>query len=64
MRMQMLIIIIKAKADITAEVENDQRQNVKKLTQAHGVTPKMGHDTLHKDQHLSKKSARLMTILL
>jgi hypothetical protein len=64
MRTQMLIIIIKTKADITAEVENDQWENVKKLTQAHGVTPKMGCATLHKDLHLSKKLARLMTILL
>ncbi len=60
----MLMIIIKVKAYIAAEVENDQWENVKKLTQAHGVTPKMGRTTLHKDLHLSKKSARLMTILL
>jgi hypothetical protein len=35
--------------DIAAQVENDWWENVNKLTQAHGVTTKTIHATLHKD---------------
>jgi hypothetical protein len=39
--------------DITAEVENDRRESVMKLAQAHDVSVKMVHTTLHKDLPLS-----------
>jgi hypothetical protein len=42
-------------ADIAAEVENDRQESVMKLTQAHEVSAKMVHATLHKDLLLSKK---------
>ncbi len=40
-------------ADIGAEVENDRRESVMKLAQAHDVSVKMVHATLHKDLPLS-----------
>jgi hypothetical protein len=36
-------------ADIAAEVENDRRESVMKLAQAHDVSVKTVHATLHKD---------------
>jgi hypothetical protein len=39
--------------DITAEVENDRRESVMKLSQAHDVLVKMVHANLHKDLPLS-----------
>jgi hypothetical protein len=39
--------------DIAAEVENDRRESVMKLAQAHDVSVKMVHGTLHKDRPLS-----------
>jgi hypothetical protein len=50
--------------NIAIKVENDQQENVRKLTQAHGVMTQMVHATLHKDLQLSKKLARWMTILV
>jgi hypothetical protein len=44
------------KASITgipAEVENDRRESVMKLTQAHDLSTKTVHATLHKDLPLS-----------
>ncbi len=40
-------------ADIAAEVENDRRERVMKLAEAHDVSVKMVHATLHKDLPLS-----------
>ncbi len=40
-------------ADIAAELENDRRESVMKLTQAHNVSAKTVHTTLHKDLPLS-----------
>ncbi len=40
-------------ADITAEVENERQESVMKLAQAHDVSVKMIHATLHKDLPLS-----------
>ncbi len=40
-------------ADITAEVENERRESIMKLTQAHNVLVKTVHATLHKDLPLS-----------
>jgi hypothetical protein len=40
-------------ADIAAEVENDCRESVMKLAQAHDVSVKIVHATLHKDLPLS-----------
>jgi hypothetical protein len=34
--------------DIAAEVENDQRESAMKLAQAHGVSTKAIHTTLHR----------------
>jgi hypothetical protein len=39
--------------DIAAEVENDRRESVMKLAQAHDVSVKTVHVTLHKDLPLS-----------
>ncbi len=39
-------------ADIAAEVENDRRESVMKPAQAHDVSVKMVHATLHKDRPL------------
>jgi hypothetical protein len=36
-------------ADIAAEVKNDHRKSVMKLAQAHDVSVKTVHATLHKD---------------
>jgi hypothetical protein len=36
-------------AHIPSEVENDQRESVKKLAQTYDVSAKMVHTTLHKD---------------
>jgi hypothetical protein len=41
-------------ADIAAEVENDRRESVMKLAQAHDVSVKTVHATLHKDLPLSE----------
>jgi hypothetical protein len=41
-------------ANIDAEVENDQRENVIKLPQAHGASARTVYSTLHKDLQLSK----------
>jgi hypothetical protein len=40
-------------AGIAAEVENDRRESVMKLAQAHGMSPKMVHAILHKELLLS-----------
>jgi hypothetical protein len=40
-------------ADIAAEVENDHRESVMKLAQAHDVSAKTVHASLHKDLPLS-----------
>ncbi len=40
-------------ADTTAEVENDCRERVMKLAQAHSVSAKTVHIALHKDLPLS-----------
>ncbi len=45
-------------AYIAAKVENEWRESVVKLVQAHGLSSIMVHDTLHKDLQFSKKSAR------
>jgi hypothetical protein len=50
--------------NVTAEVENYLRDNVRILAQAHGVLAQRVHTTLHKDLQLSKKSARWMIKLL
>jgi hypothetical protein len=51
-------------ADITAQVANDRRVTVRKLCEAHGVSTRIIHATLHDDLHLSKKSARWVPKLL
>jgi hypothetical protein len=43
---------------MAAEVENDWRENVSKLAQAHDWSTKIVHAILHKDLKLSKKSGR------
>ncbi len=40
-------------ADIAAEVEKDRRESVTKLAQAHDVSVKTVHATIHKDLPLS-----------
>jgi hypothetical protein len=40
-------------AGITAKVENDRRESVMKLAQAHDVSPKTVHAILHKELPLS-----------
>ena len=40
-------------ANIGTKVENDHRESVMKLAQAHDVSVKMVHATLHKDLPLS-----------
>ncbi len=45
-------------AGVAAQVANDRRVTICKLAQAHGVSTKTINATLHKDRHLSKKSAR------
>jgi hypothetical protein len=39
-------------AVIASEVENGRQENIRKLTQAHDVSTKMVHATLHKDLQL------------
>jgi hypothetical protein len=41
-----------------AQVANDRHVTICKLAQAHGMSTKTIHGTLHEDLHLSKKSAR------
>jgi hypothetical protein len=51
-------------ADIAAKVENDRRESITKLTQAHDVSAKMVHATLHKDLPFSgSRSAERSTAL-
>jgi hypothetical protein len=45
-------------AAIATEVENGRQENVMKFTQAHDVSTKMVHATIHKDMQLSKKSTK------
>jgi hypothetical protein len=53
------ILITKASiADMALEVENDWRENVSKLSQAHDVSARMVYATLMRMAKLSKKSAR------
>ncbi len=44
--------------DMAAEVENDQRENVRKLAQAHDVSTRTVYAALMRTAKLSKKSAR------
>jgi hypothetical protein len=50
--------------DITAEVENDQRESVMKLAQAHEKLANMIHSALHKNLQISQKSTRWVTKML
>ncbi len=43
---------------MTAKVENDRRENVRKLTQAHDVSARTVYAALMRTAKLSKKSAR------
>jgi hypothetical protein len=45
-------------ADTAAEVENDWRENVRKLAQAHDVTARTVYTALMRTAKLSKRSAR------
>jgi hypothetical protein len=45
-------------ADMATELENDQRENVKKLAQASDVSARTIYATLMRTAELSKKSAR------
>ncbi len=45
-------------ADMAAEVENDRRENVRKLAQAHDVTARTVYAALMRTAKLSKRSAR------
>jgi hypothetical protein len=45
-------------ADMAAEVENDQRENVRKLAQAHDVTARTVYAAFMRTAKLSKRSAR------
>ena len=45
-------------ADITAEVQNDRRESVMKLAQAHDVSARTVYAALMRTAKLSKKSAR------
>jgi hypothetical protein len=45
-------------ADIAAEVENDQREHVKKLAQAHDMSARIVYSVLMSMAKISKKSAR------
>jgi hypothetical protein len=51
-------------AEITAEVEVDQRITIRKLAAAHGVCMQTIQLTVHEDLDLSKKSARWVPKLL
>ncbi len=45
---------------MATEVENDRRENVRKLAQAHDVSARMVYAALMRTAKLSKKSARLV----
>jgi hypothetical protein len=45
-------------ADMAAKVENDRRENVRKLSQAHDVSARTVYVALMRMAKLSKKSAR------
>ncbi len=45
-------------ADMAAELENDRRENVRKLAQAHDVSDRTLYLALMRTAKLSKKSAR------
>ncbi len=45
-------------ADVAAGVENDRRETVVKLAQAHGMSTKMVHYTLYEALNICNKSAR------
>jgi hypothetical protein len=45
-------------ANMAAEVENDRRENVRKLAQAHDVTARTVYAALMRTAKLSKRSAR------
>jgi hypothetical protein len=45
-------------ADMAAELENDRRENVRKLSQAHDVSARTVYAALMRTAKLSKKSAR------
>jgi histone-lysine N-methyltransferase SETMAR len=51
-------------ADIAVQVADDRRVTVRRLAEAHGVSTRTIHATLHDDLHLSKKSARWVPKLL
>jgi hypothetical protein len=51
-------------AEIAAEVEDDRRITIQKLTATHGVCKRTIQLTLHEDLDLSKKSARWVPKLL
>ncbi len=44
--------------DIAAKVEKGWWETIRKLAQAHGISTKTVHATLHKDLKLSKESAK------
>jgi hypothetical protein len=50
--------------DVAAQVANDRRVTVQRLPEAHGVSTRMIHATLHEDLHLSKNSTRWVPKLL
>ncbi len=58
------IRILEFIADVAAAIEKDQRQTVRRLAQAHGVSKNTIHHTLKEDLNLSKKSARWVPKLL
>jgi predicted nucleotidyltransferase len=45
-------------ADVTANIEKDQRVTVRRLALAHGVSKNTIHSMLQQDLNLSKKSER------
>ncbi len=51
-------LITKASADIAAEGENDRRENVRKLAQAHDVSARTVYAAVMRTAKLSKRSAR------
>jgi hypothetical protein len=51
-------------AAVATTIEQDRRQTVRRLTQAHGVSKNTIHHTLKEDLNLSKKSARWVHKLL
>ncbi len=44
--------------DVAANIENDRRVTLKKLTRANGVSKRKTNLTLRHDQNLTKKSVR------